>query len=208
MTMTSKIIRHSLPMLMILFSVVALQAQGLGLTANFSKFNIDRIQSEVADIDYAGSTSLVLNARIFTKKNWAWRIGAGVDNLSYTVGGGVSTDYQARRKDLKAVIGLEKHFMLGNWIDLYPGVYVPITVTGEDVIDANLNNLRNGDTRAGMGVVLGANIGFLKILRVGVEFDATFDNFRNTVYESVETTSVVPFKGLKRNTSITLGVRL
>ena len=86
MTMTSKIIRLSLPMLMILFSVVALQAQGLGLTANFCKFNIDRIQSEVADIDYAGSTSLVLNARIFTKKNWAWRIGAGVDNLSYTVG--------------------------------------------------------------------------------------------------------------------------
>ena len=83
--------------------------------------------------------------------------------------------------------------MLGNWIDLYPGVYVPITVTGEDVIDANLNNLRNGDTRAGMGVVLGANIGFLKILRGGVEFDATFDNFRITVYESVETTSVVPF---------------
>ena len=30
--------------------------------------------------------------------------------------------------------------------------------------------------------------------RIGVEFDATFDNFSNTVYESFEQTSVVPFK--------------
>ncbi len=208
MTMTSRLIQNSVCLVLLLASVVAMQAQGVGVTANFSQFNIDKIQSEVADIDYDGSTSLDLNLRIFTKKNWAWRIGAGVDNLKYSVGGGVNTDYNARRKDLKGIIGLEKHFMLGNWIDIYPGVFVPIVVTGEDIIDANIANIKNGETRAGMGVVLGANIGFLKILRVGVEFDATFDNFKNTVYDSFEQTSVVPFKGLKRNTSITVGVRL
>ena len=206
--MTSRLIQNSVCLVLLLASVVAMQAQGVGVTANFSQFNIDKIQSEVADIDYDGSTSLDLNLRIFTKKNWAWRIGAGVDNLKYSVGGGVNTDYNARRKDLKGIIGLEKHFMLGNWIDIYPGVFVPIVVTGEDIIDANIANIKNGETRAGMGVVLGANIGFLKILRVGVEFDATFDNFKNTVYDSFEQTSVVPFKGLKRNTSITVGVRL
>ena len=206
--MTSRLIQNSVCLVLLLASVVAMQAQGVGVTANFSQFNINKIQSEVADIDYDGSTSLDLNLRIFTKKNWAWRIGAGVDNLKYSVGGGVNTDYNARRKDLKGIIGLEKHFMLGNWIDIYPGVFVPIVVTGEDIIDANIANIKNGETRAGMGVVLGANIGFLKILRVGVEFDATFDNFKNTVYDSFEQTSVVPLKGLKRNTSITVGVRL
>ena len=79
-------------------SVVAIQAQGVGVTANFSKFNINKIQSEVADIDYDGSTSMDLNLRIFTKKNWAWRIGAGVDNLQYSVGDGINTNYNARRK--------------------------------------------------------------------------------------------------------------
>ena len=208
MTMTSRIFKNSLCLILLLGSVVAIQAQGVGVTANFSKFNINKIQSEVADIDYDGSTSMDLNLRIFTKKNWAWRIGAGVDNLQYSVGDGITTNYNARRKDLKGIIGLEKHFMLGNWIDIYPGVFVPIVVTGEDIIDSNIDNIKNGDMRAGMGVVLGANIGFLKILRIGVEFDATFDNFSNTVYESFEQTSVVPFKGMTRNTSITLGVRL
>jgi len=192
----------------LLLGFTSTYAQKLSVTANFGQFNIDRIQSETADIDYRGSTSLGINARIFTKNRWAYRFGVGLDRLNYEVGGGISTDYSARRNDLRGVVGIEKHFMLGNWIDIYPGAFVPIVVTGEDVIDANLENLNNGDVRAGLGVLLGANVGFLKIFRLGVEFDATFDNFKNQVYESVEQTSVVPLKGIKYNTTFTVGIML
>lgn len=184
-------------------------AQKLSLTANVSKFNVDKIQSEAADIDYAGSTSMDLNLRVFTKNKWAFRVGAGLDRLDYTVAGTqIATDYEARRNDLKGILGVEKHFMLANWIDVYPGVYVPITVTGQDVIDANFDNIKNGDMTAGLGVVLGANVGFLKVIRLGVEFDATFNNFKTQVWESAEQLSLVPLKGIKTNTSFTVGVML
>ncbi len=192
----------------ILMGVSSLLAQKLSVTANISRFNINKIESETADIDYSGSTSLSINARIFTKKRWAYRFGVGLDKLNYDVGGGISTDYSARRNDLRGVVGVEKHFMLGNWIDIYPGAFIPIVVTGEDVISANLNNLENGDVRAGLGVLVGGNVSFLKILRLGVEFDATFDNFKNQVYESVEQTSFVPLKGINYNTTFTIGVML
>ncbi len=192
----------------LLLGFPSLHAQKLSVTANFGQFNIDKIQSETADIDYRGSTSLGLNARIFTKNRWAYRLGIGLDKLNYEVGGGISTDYSARRNDLKGILGVEKHFMLGNWIDIYPGAFIPIVVTGEDVIDANLDNLNSDDVRAGLGVLIGANVGFLKIFRLGVEFDATFDNFKNQVYQSVEQTSVVPLKGIKYNTTFTVGVML
>jgi len=185
-----------------------LQAQKIGVTANISQFNIDRIKSEAADIDYRGSTSMSLNVRLFTSNKWAFRVGAGLDNLNYEVGNGITTDYEAIRKDLKGILGVEKHFMLGNWIDVYPGAFVPITITGEDVIANNFQNLQNGDVRAGLGVLLGANVGILKIIRLGVEFDATFDNFKNKVWESVEQSSVVPLKGIKTNTTFTVGIML
>ncbi len=184
------------------------QAQRVGLSANFSAFNIDQVSDNNTSINYAGSSSVGLNLRYFTDKKWAFRAGVGMDNLQYTVGDGLQTDYAGRRQDLKGVFGLEKHLMLGP-IDIYPGVFVPIVVVGDDnILNDNYDNIQNGNMRAGLGVLLGANLRILRILRVGVEFDATYDNFRTGVWESVNQSSLVPFSGISRNVVFTVGVFL
>jgi len=185
---------------------VSLQAQRVSLTANFSSFDIDRASSNTANISYAGSTTLTGNLRILSEKKWALRLGAGVDNLTYRVEDGVSTNYQARRQDLRAIIGVEKHATIANFLTIYPGAYIPIIVVGEDKISANFQNIKNGNVRAGLGVVLGANIRLFKILRVGVEFDASYDNFKEAVWESADQLSLVPIRGINHTTAFTLGV--
>lgn len=194
-------------MLFVLGSISTVYAQKFSATLNIGQLNWDRVDSEVADIDYEGSSSITLNARLFTKNKWAFRVGAGFDQLNYTVSGGrISTDYDAKRKDAKGLIGVEKHFQIGRSIDIYPGVVVPIVVTGTDLIDTNLDNIQNGNLRAGLGLVLGANLSLLKFLRVGVEFDATYDNVRTQVWESAESLSFAPMRGIQVNTAFTVGV--
>lgn len=183
-----------------------LQAQRVSLMANFSSFDVDRASNGLTEIDYTGSTTLTANLRIFSEKMWAVRVGAGVDNLNYRVSDGVTTDYQARRQDIRGLLGLEKHFQIGDLLDIYPGAYVPIIVVGEDRIAANYDNIANGGIRSGLGVVLGANIRLFRILRVGVEFDASYDAFRETVWESVDQTSLVPFRGINHTTAFTVGL--
>lgn len=181
-------------------------AQRISATANISSFNINKSDSDVADINYSGSTSASVNLRYYTKNKWAFRVGAGIDDLKYDVGGGISTDYQGRRQDIKAVIGLEKHFKVA-MLDVYPGVYVPITKVGDDdIATANLPTIRNNNYHAGLGVLLGANIKMLKIMRVGVEVDATYNNFKTAVWESAESLSFAPMKGINLNTALTVGV--
>jgi hypothetical protein len=188
-----------------LFSLATF-AQRVSLTANFSDFRIDNTSSGNTSIDYAGSTSMSANLRLYSKKHWAVRVGAGLDNLEYTVSDGIQTDYSARRQDLQGILGLEKHFIVANFLDIYPGVYVPLTITGDDILSDNYDNIQNGNLRAGLGLVAGANIKLLKILRLGLEFNASYDNFKTTVYESVDNRSLVPFQGLSYTTAFTLGV--
>ncbi len=206
-----KTILHSLSTVLLfaaIFSSQAVMAQRISATANLSSFNIKKTQSDVADINYAGSTSTSLNLRYYTKSKWAFRVGAGIDNLKYEVGGenALNTDYQARRQDIKGIIGLEKHFKIA-MLDIYPGVYVPITRVGDDEIEnANLPTIRNNHYHAGLGVLLGANIKLLKVMRVGVEVDAAYNNFKTAVWESAETLSFAPMKGINFNTALTVGV--
>lgn len=188
-----------------LFSLATF-AQRVSLTANFSDFRIDNTSSGNTSIDYAGSTSMSANLRLFSKKHWAVRVGAGLDNLEYTVSDGIQTDYSARRQDLQGIFGLEKHFIIGDFLDIYPGAYVPLTITGDDILSDNYENIQNGNLRAGLGLVAGANIKLLKILRLGLEFNASYDNFKTTIYESVDNRSLVPFQGLSYTTAFTLGV--
>lgn len=193
-----------------LFAVVGvsnLQAQRISATLNLSSFNIDEVSSPNAHIDYAGSSSISANLRYYTKNKWAYRLGAGVDNLNYAVGGeGIQTDYDARRQDVKGIFGIEKHFNIGKAIDIYPGAYVPVIVTGDDKLEQNLDNISNGNIRTGLGVVLGANLRVLKILRFGVEFDASYDDFAAGVRNGVDQLSFVPVKGINHKTAFTVGV--
>ena len=68
------------------------------------------------------------------------------------------------------------------------------------------NNIVGGNVRPGLGVLLGANIRVLKIFRVGVEFDASYNNFREAVWESAQTRSFVPVRGLNHSTAFTVGI--
>ena len=151
---------------------------------------------------------LGLNLRLYSDKKWALRVGAGVDKLTYDVSDGISTNYSARRQDVKGLIGVEKHFVLANFLDIYPGVYVPLIVVGEDIISNNYQNISNGNLRSGLGVVMGANIKLLKIFRLGVEFDASYDNFKEGFWQSVDTKSFAPIKGINHTTHFTLGIAL
>lgn len=168
---------------------------------------MNQFESPSGDIDYEGSTSVGVDLRLFTKKKWAFRAGLGLDDLNYTVNDGLQLDYKGRRQDIRGEIGLEKHFpLLGNKLDIYPGIYIPITVTGDDVVADNLYSFRNGDMRAGLGLNLGANLRLLKILRLGVEFDVTYDSFSSKLGQSADEFSLAPFRGLNYGTAFTLGV--
>lgn len=189
-----------------LFGLTGLHAQRVALTFNVSGFEIDQVSAGGTTINYQGSTTLTGNLRIFSKKKWALRLGAGVDNLKYTVNDGISTNYSAVRQDITGILGVEKHFMLGKVLDIYPGAYLPITVVGDDIIQENYNNIAGGSVRPGLGVLLGANARFLKIFRFGVEFNASYDSFKEAVWESAQTRSFIPVRGLNHSTAFTVGV--
>lgn len=185
-------------------------AQRISLTGNFAQFQIADASQGGTSVAYNGVTDLTANLRIYSRNKWALRVGAGMENLRYQVSSnGLQTSYSAQRNDLKGLIGLEKHFIIANFLDLYPGVYVPVVITGmDDILEENLENIQNGNLRSGLGVVLGANIKMFKILRVGVEFDANYDTFSQAVWESVGAQSTVPFRGMNYQTNFTLGIAL
>ncbi|MEO0468597.1 MAG: hypothetical protein AAF206_03175 [Bacteroidota bacterium] len=193
--------------LIVVFGLSEVQAQKISLVANIGSFDNDIVTSS-GNVNYTGSVSGSLNFRYFTRKKWAWRIGAGVNDLEYTASGlNIATNYSARRQDLTGIIGVEKHFNLAMF-DIYPGIYVPITIVGDDIIANNAQSIRNGDMVAGLGVVLGGQLKLLKILRVGLEFNATYRDFQTAVGRSIDSRSFVPFNGLQYNTNFTVGVAL
>ncbi len=181
-----------------------LHAQRLSITANINSFESNRVQGD--QLSFAGSTNLGVNLRWYTRSKFAIRVGAGLENLNYSVSDGLSTDFDSKRQDLKGVVGLEWHPTIGDWLDIYPGLYMPLTITGDDVVAQNINQFSGGNFSAGLGAVIGANIRFLKILRVGVEFDAKYENFKSAAWESISSTSVAPLKRINYNTNLTVGV--
>ncbi|MEO1450066.1 MAG: hypothetical protein AAFV07_11095 [Bacteroidota bacterium] len=119
------------------------QAQKFSATLNLSGFNVDRISAPNTQIDYAGSSSVSANFRIYSENKWAIRAGAGIDNLRFSVDNlDVDTDYSGRRQDMKGILGLEKHFIIGDFLDIYPGAYVPIIVVGDNILSNNYQNLK------------------------------------------------------------------
>ena len=196
-------------LILMAFGLQQAMAQRVSLTANFSSFDIDQASSGSTNNDYNGSTSLTMNLRYYTDKKWAIRVGAGLDQLNYTVeNGDLSTDYSAQRQDIKGILGIEKHFVLANFLDIYPGAYIPVVVVGDDIVQNNLDNIENGRIRSGLGVLLGANIKVLKILRLGVEFDASYDHFREGVAAGFSSGSFVTVSGINHTTNYTLGIAI
>lgn len=163
-----------------LFGLTA-NAQIFGLTFNYGSANLskDIINAGDAEIQYLKNTTNSLNARFYTRTRWAFRLGAEIDEIDYQFGSIVDSFQEASRTDLVALVGFEKHFMLAGFIDIYPGVVFPITFTGEEELAGEpLSQLSVQDVFASPGLVLGTNLKLLKILRLGLEADMTYDNFK------------------------------
>ena len=88
--------------LLVFLGTSDMQAQRLSLLANVSSYSPTiSSPSGGTNIDYAGSLSGSLNVRYYTKDKWAYRMGFGLDSLSYSVTGtDVNAKYQAQRQDI------------------------------------------------------------------------------------------------------------
>ncbi len=186
--------------------------QKFSLTANFSAFSIDNANSgDDASIDYDDSkfsSTVSLNARLFSENLWAGRLGVERENISYEVGQGSIVDslYNVDRKDFTAILGLEKHINIGA-LTIYPGIFTAITFPGnQDIVD-EIEDIDRDKLRAGLGLLLGANIKLLKVLRVGFEFDMKYDRFKSQVWDQLgDNFSDIRLRNLDYTGAFTIGL--
>ena len=192
----------------------SLQAQSVGLMAQFRALGVKKVEATDGTIsEYQGSTTVSGNLRLFTKDLFTFRAGLGVTNMRYVVGGdagGVATNYDAVRRNLTGYLGLEKYFVIG-LIEPFVGVYVPITFNAENTFEDNLGNVveqyENKSIQVGAGVVGGVNLRLLKILRLGVSANVGFERFKEEVIENVNDQPIgVRFKNLEFMPEVGVGV--
>ena len=126
----------------------------------------------------------------------------GWENLKYSFADGVSTDLATKRRDMKFLAGVEWHPTMGSFIDVYPGLYVPLTFIGTE----STSNDESSPFSAGVGGVLGANIKVLKFMRLGVEYDAKFESFSSATADAISEGSFKPLGRINSNFNLTLGV--
>ena len=184
--------------------------QRFGVTVNYRIGNMYEPLDNSSEIhSYLEESAVSLNLRLYNIRNWAFRLGAGYRNLDYQIDNtGLAVDYEAFRRDYTVVLGLEKHFLLGDAFDVYPGIVVPIAFIGEDELNNQFaNNIENGDLVASFGVLVGANVRLFKILRLGAEFTGTYDEFKQKVVANFPSnTDNIKLQNLHFYTDITLGL--
>ncbi|MFK7970339.1 MAG: hypothetical protein AB8F95_08230 [Bacteroidia bacterium] len=185
------------------FMASGLQAQRIGLTLNANPVTSNQINGNNSSfINLEGSSNISLNLRYYTESNFAFRVGAGIENLKYSFSEGLSTDFDAKRRDMKFMAGIEWHPTKSSFIDIYPGLYIPLTFIGEEGPSADPSS----PFSTGIGGVIGANIKVLKFLRFGVEYDAKYESFRSATAEAVTQGSFRPLGRINSNFNLTMGV--
>ena len=198
--------------ILVLLGGTQLQAQDekVSLLLGFKMSGTNNINTDDSTMfDLTSNPAFHANLRLHLG-NVAIRLGAGFSSFKYAVENGplISDNYDAERTDMQWLAGLEYHAHVGP-LTIYPGFFIPITVTGKDkIVQDNFDNISNGSVRAGLGVVAGANIKLVKILRVGVEFDTTFDNFKANYWngDGANDLSVASLKQNNVNIRGTVGV--
>lgn len=206
---TTRLIQFCLLLLSFSFlGIQQLSAQKASLTMNVDAFYKDDIETSLTNpnVTMDGRVSGSLNIRIFTHSKWAFRFGAGVQDMEYTISGRSIQTNEAKRRDLSGIFGIEKHFKL-LFLDIYPGFYIPVTIIGDEIMQNNLENITNGDIKAGLSLVLGGNIRLLRFLTLGAEFNYNFDTFKAEVWDTRNMVEKVDLKNLNYNTAITLGIQ-
>lgn len=186
--------------------------QRVSLTANIRAFGIDKVTAaDNSDVSYTGTTSFSANLKLYTKRQFAFRLGAGLDNLNYEFAGdSLSTNYTAVRKQMTAYLGLEKHFGKG-LLRPYLGAFVPISFNAEDefkdITDDVVGQFEDGTVKTGFSMLAGLNLALFKFLRVGVEFNAGFDSFKSEVIDPlIDDPAAIKLKNLDYAAEFVIGV--
>lgn len=185
------------------FMVAGLNAQRIGVTMNVNPVTSNQVSGQSSSfINLEGSTNLSLNLRYYTDSKFAFRAGAGIENLKYSFTEGLATDFSTKRRDMKFLAGVEWHPTMGSFIDIYPGIYVPLTFIGNE----STATTEASPFSAGIGGVIGANIKLLKFLRLGVEYDAKFESFSSATADAISEGSFKPLGRINSNFNLTMGV--
>ncbi len=205
-----KIIYHAFILIgIVLLSNTVATAQRVSLIANIKALGINKVSGEGTNAVYEVETSFSGNLRLFTKNHFAFRMGVGVNKLQYTFNDNLNTNYEAVRQSMTAYLGLEKHFVAG-FLTPYIGVYVPLTFNANNDISGiaeDLINTSGDELKTGLSLLGGLNIKLLKILRLGVEANIGFDNFKTEVFEPlIDEPSSVKFNNLDVGLEATLGL--
>lgn len=201
-----KLLAFTLSLIIVSFS---LDAQKISATLNVQAFDINKTDADNANLkSYDGNVSFSGNLRFYTDKKWAYRIGAGWENIEYKINDGLDTDYAAKRNNYTAIFGLEKHFNIAMF-DIYPGVYIPVTYKGSDkLIDGAATHIfdgvSNGDFHAGLGFMTGVNLKILSFLRIGAEFNLGYEQFKQDVVDNFN--EGVKIKNIGFSTDFVIGI--
>ena len=185
--------------------------QRVSLIGNIKAFGIEKVEGlDSTEVNYKGETSFSVNLRIFDKNQWAFRLGAGLDKLTYQFGDTLATNYDVKRESITTYLGLEKHFGTG-MLTPYLGVFVPLTFNGKDNVRNNFNDIvdqiDNGSVSAGFSLLGGLNLRLFRIFRIGGEASLGFSQFKNEVLNNLSTDpSSIKLKNLEFNTEITFGI--
>lgn len=195
--------------------------QHVSLMANYqlSSAYINMKDQGNGQFAYKGSSNnLMFNARVFTKRGLALRLGVGTDSVNYTYQNGAgSTNYDAKRKDLKSLIGAEIHFPIARPVWFYTGIYLPFTITGKDYLYDVKNGAQNvgtvtidndGKVHFGLGADIGFNIKLAKFVRLGVEANGTFTQFSQAYWDVTVAEDLANLKQMQGGVFATLGIAL
>lgn len=189
-------------------------AQKIGLSLHVGALNTDNIQPnrDALNLNYTSSSSMGLVLRKFTDKKFAIRVGGAYNDVVYSLTNTTGADtvsYNASRRDVKLVIGLEKHFfVLDKHLDLYGGAQIPFVWVGKDeIVQSTYQSITNGTTGAGLGVMAGANYRLLKI-RFGLEYGWSYSAFKTNVWDNASSMSLTTLRRSAQEVAFTVGIYL
>jgi hypothetical protein len=195
--------------------------QHLSLIANYQLANsfLKSQNNTQNQFSYKGMTrNLTFNARVFTKRGLAFRLGMGLDSVKYSYqSSDLTTNYDGKRRDFKSLIGMEIHFPIARPLWFYTGVYMPFTFTGKDYLQnikngaqsvGNVTIDNDGKVHFGLGADLGFSLKIAKFLRLGVEANGTFTQFSQAYWDLTVAEDFANLKQLQGGISATLGIAL
>jgi len=195
--------------------------QHFSLIANYQLLNAV-IKTQTASSNqfaFQGSANnLHFNARVFTKRGVALRLGMGLDSVKYSYqNSNLTTNYDGKRRDFKSLIGAEIHFPIARPMWFYTGIYMPVVFSGKEYLQNIKNGAQNvgnvtldneGKVHFGLGVDLGFSLKIAKFLRLGVELDGTFTQFSQAYWDVTVAEDFANLKQLQGGISATLGIAL